>query len=188
MIERAGKQYLTVKEFSELAGISKQAVYSQLSTRLEQFSIQVDNRTMIEKSAFDVFYSSQLEQVSSQVKSSQVNPNSTQNEGLQQGQAKDDISKELIEMLKEEIKKKDQQIEKLQNSLDKAYTQIADMAQKAQYITAADKTEKIMQQQSKEEIMESAPDENHITKNYDSAENNQERGIIRFLKRLFSFE
>lgn len=149
MIEISGKQYLTVREFAELAKISKQAVYNQLSTRLEPYSIQVENRTVIEKTALDIFYSSHVEQVSSQVEQGLSQPNSASDL-----QDKTDISKELIEMLKEEIKKKDQQIEHLQQRLDHAQDLIADMAQKAQYITAADKTEKIMLQQPKEDQKE----------------------------------
>ena len=73
-------------------------------------------------------------------------------------------------MLKDEIRKKDQQIELLQADLKTAqadlraaYTQIAEMGNKAQFITAADKTERIMQQQSKDDIITPVAAENQNT-------------------------
>lgn len=178
MIEISGKQYLTVKEFSEQAKISRQAVYSQLSTRLDKFTIQVDNKTMIEKTALDVFYSSQLEQVSSQVE--QVSKQDI--DPQKQEKNLSDATNQLIDMLKEEIKKKDLLIERLQDSLDKAYIQIADntkiisdMAQKAQYITAADKTDKIMQTAAEHDDLTN-PEEPEKKK----------KGIREFLRGLFN--
>ena len=67
MIRQNGKQYLTVKEYSEAAKISKQAVYSQLKGRLKDFTIEVEKQSFIEAAALDVFYpqedSSRIEQL-----------------------------------------------------------------------------------------------------------------------------
>ena len=52
--------------------------------------------------------------------------------------------KTMLSMLQKEIEKKDQMINDLQNRLDNAYIKIADMADKAQYIAAADKTVLLM--------------------------------------------
>lgn len=156
------KELLSIKDFSELAGISKQAVYSQLDSRLKPFLVQVDGKKMLKKEALEKFYSTKSQSSFNQVEQ--------ENSTVSDEQKQTNLSAELIEILKEEIKKKDQQIERLQLQLDKerdalkqAYSQIADMAQKAQYITAADKTEKIMQQQpDQEEIIKPAVNiENH---------------------------
>ncbi len=151
------KELLSIKDFSELAGISKQAVYSQLDSRLKPFLVQADGKKMLKKEALEKFYSTKSQSNFNQVEQG----NSTVSDGQNQA----NLSAELIEMLKEEIKKKDQQIEKLQQRLDHAQDLIADMAQKAQYITAADKTEKIMQQQpdQKEIIEPAAAAENQTT-------------------------
>ena len=143
------KELLSIKEFSELAGISKQAVYSQLDSRLKPFLVQVDGKKMLKNEALEKFYSTKSQSSFNQVEQANSTVSDEQNQA--------NLSAELIEMLKEEIKKKDQQIEKLQQRLDHAQDLIADMAQKAQYITAADKTEKIMQQQpDQKEIIEAA--------------------------------
>ena len=69
----------------------------------------------------------------------------------------------MLDMLQKEMEKKDkelankdQQIKDLNEKLDKAYDRIADMANKAQYITAADKTVLIMDKQSQTENSEVA--------------------------------
>ena len=54
-------------------------------------------------------------------------------------------------MLQQEIDKKDQEIRDLREKLDKAYDRIADMADKAQYITAADKTALIMDKKQQQD-------------------------------------
>ena len=160
MIEESGKRYLTVREFATRAGVSNQAIYKQVVNQLSTYVIVVDNQKFIDETALSEVYKievdNQVGNFDNQV-DNQIDNGKTSLNGTDQEQEQNDISRELIEMLKEEIKKKDQQIEKLQASIEKAYSQIADMAQKAQYITAADKTEKIMQQQpDQKEIIESS--------------------------------
>ena len=67
----------------------------------------------------------------------------------------------MLDMLQAEVEKKDKTIQDLQNKLDNAYSQIADFATKAQYITAADKTVQIMdkQQQMETEVNAAAANE-----------------------------
>lgn len=87
----------------------------------------------------------------------------------------------MLDMLQQEIEKKDKTIQDLQDKLDKAYTQITDLATKAQYITAADKTAQIMdKQQQKESIVNAAAADKEILE--------QEQPQIKksFWKRLFN--
>lgn len=65
-----------------------------------------------------------------------------------------EITSRMLDMLQDELNKKDQEIKELREKLDKAYDRIADMANKAQYITAADKTALIMDKQSQTENSE----------------------------------
>lgn len=62
-----------------------------------------------------------------------------------------DTTSRMLDMLQKEIEKKDQEIKDLREKLDKAYDRIADMADKAQYITAADKTALIMDKKQQQE-------------------------------------
>lgn len=161
MIEKSGKLFLTVREFAQRAGVSNQAIYKQTKSQLSTYVSTIDNQKYIDSKALsDVFGIDIDNLVDNQVDNQKINTESTAAAADQQ-QNQPDVSKELLEMLKEEIKKKDQQIEKLQESLDKAYTQISEMAQKAQYITAADKTEKIMMQQTDDKIIDPAADNNN---------------------------
>lgn len=48
--------YLTVKEFAEAVGISRQAVYRQLDNKLQEFTVKVDNRVMVDKVAITKVY------------------------------------------------------------------------------------------------------------------------------------
>ena len=161
MIEKSGKIFLTVREFAQKAGVSNQAIYKQTKNQLSIYVSIIDNQKFIDsKALIDVFGIDVDNLVDNQVVNQKINAEKTAAAADQQ-QNQSDVSKELLEMLKEEIKKKDQQIEKLQESLDKAYTQISEMAQKAQYITAADKTEKIMMQQANDKGVDPAADSNN---------------------------
>ena len=159
MIEQSGKQYLSIREFAVKAGKSSQAIYKKVDNQLSTYVILVDNQKYIDKTAlFEVFglaVDNQVDNFSTKVDNQVDNQN--------QAPESSDVSKELLEMLKEEIAKKDKQIEQLQANLQTAYMQIADMAKKAQYITAADKTERIIQQQSKEDIEVTAAAKNQNT-------------------------
>lgn len=64
----------------------------------------------------------------------------------------------MLEMLQkeldkknEELAKKDEKIDNLENKLHEAYLQIADFGQKAQYITAVDKTNQYLENKSVDE-------------------------------------
>ena len=195
MIEKSGKRYLTVREFASRAGRSNQAIYKKLDNQLSTFVIVVDNQKFLDEMALEEVFNIEVDnQVDNQVNQVDNQSSNLSQEPENQDHSQTDLTKDLLEMLKEEIKKKDQQIEVLQERLDKAYMQISEMAQKAQYITAADKTEKIMQQQSKEESevidhMAAAAAENKESRSNETAENKEEgehKGIKGFFKRLFS--
>lgn len=168
MIEVSGKTYYTIKEFSELAGVSTQSVYKKVGNQLSTYVATFCNRKMIDSRALSEVYGLQVDNLVVNQFATSCNQKTTNKAADEIGKSQSeqtDISQDLLEMLKEEIKKKDQQIERLQASLDKAYMQISEMAQKAQYITAADKTEKIMQQQKQDDIIDPVVGENQNTEN-----------------------
>lgn len=167
-------QTLTVKEFAAAAKVKEQTIYKQLKGRLSSFVVEEYGKKKIKKEALEIFYphshpdlTQKQPEINSDSSNSkpEINPDSTETQPYSYSNSSDYPINELLEMLKEEIKKKDQQIEHLQKRLDHAQDLIADMAQKAQYITAADKTEKIMQQQPEEKIVEHAAEGQNIENN-----------------------
>lgn len=47
-----GKQYLTISQYAEFKGITKQAVYKRLNNSLKKYLIEIDNQKFIDFSAF----------------------------------------------------------------------------------------------------------------------------------------
>jgi len=98
------KEYLSVKEFAEAAGITPQAVYKKLNNQLKPYLKLVDGKKTIEKSALELFGKPEADnKVDNQIFNQLLNQLTTElNEKSQQ------------------LKEKDKQIEKLQQALDQA--------------------------------------------------------------------
>lgn len=50
-------EYLTVAEFAERAGVTKQAVYKRLNNQLQKYVIEQNGRKLIKSSALNDLYS-----------------------------------------------------------------------------------------------------------------------------------
>ena len=87
------KEYISIKEFAELAGVSQQAIYKQLNNKLKTYLKVVDNKKMLEKSALSMFLKEE------------------KSTGVEQ---------QLINMLQTELNEKNKQIAELQKLLDQA--------------------------------------------------------------------
>ena len=85
------KEYLSIKEFAELAGVSQQAIYKQLNNKLKKYLKVVDNKKMLNKSALELF-------------KKQENSST--------------VEQQLINMLQTELNQKNEQIATLQKLLD----------------------------------------------------------------------
>ena len=72
------EKLLTIQEFAELAGVSKQTVYKQLNNRLNPYCQLVDNRKMLKSSALLEIYGVSVEQPSQLKVDGFVNQNSTE--------------------------------------------------------------------------------------------------------------
>lgn len=169
----------TVKEIADLLQVSKTTVqksikannidYDYISKNKQYYSYE-KTKKIIESIRKDFDF---LKLENSQTKlENQLENSQTETENLktkiensetktenQLENSKTDIDtvNRMLDMLQQEIEKKDKTIQDLQDKLDKAYTQITDLATKAQYITAADKTAQIMdKQQQKETIINAA--------------------------------
>lgn len=106
------KEYITVKEFAEILGVSTQYVYKQLNNKLQPYCKVVGNKKMLKKSAISVL--AKKEDATEVVQ--QLN-----------NQLNGEINAKLIEMLENELnekgnqlKEKDKQIAELQKALDQA--------------------------------------------------------------------
>ena len=93
------EEYLTVKEFAAAAGVSVQTVYKQLNGRLKPYCQLINNRKKIDKSALEAFYN-----VTDTTEDTKVD-NSVDN-------SVNNLLKE-IENLWEQLREKDEQINKL---------------------------------------------------------------------------
>lgn len=85
------KEYISIKEFAELAGVSQQAIYKQLNNKLKSYLKVVDGKKTLDKSALELFKKQE---------------NSS---GVEQ---------QLINMLQTELNQKNEQIAQLQKLLD----------------------------------------------------------------------
>lgn len=96
------KDLLNIKEFAEKAGISIQAVYKQLNTRLKDYVVIVDNKKMLKKSALSEIYGKNQQE-------EKVETDSTENSTE---------LNQVVQLLKEQLKAKDEQIERLTTLLN----------------------------------------------------------------------
>ena len=143
MIIREGKRYITIAEYCEYMGISKQAVYSKLNKALKPYVIEIDRKKYIDSLIFTDYHSQEkdpTEEVKdsqgnstppvndSQGRSRQFNPNS---QGYSMEEVKDSQeqsrpkvndsqgqSSDFLKFLQEQIAEKDKQIALLQKQAE----------------------------------------------------------------------
>ena len=96
-------EYISIKEFAKLTGVSTQAVYKQIPTKLATYSTKIGNRWMIDKSAIETVYHND-----------EVQTNCNQVANDKQPVATPDITLEYIETLKNELNEKNEIIRKFQ--------------------------------------------------------------------------
>lgn len=98
-------EYLTVKEFAERAGVSVQSVYQRLNKSLKPYFKVIKGVKYIEIKALMEVYGLKVEQgFKGDFKGSEESKNNT--------------SEQVIDLLREELKKKDEQIAKLMQLVD----------------------------------------------------------------------
>ena len=125
------QEYISIAEFAERAGVSKQAVYQRLNKSLKAYVKDVDGKKNINIRALEDLYGkegcSRIEQdIQGEFK------------GVEQGidQAKEDqLINKLVETLQEELKNKEQQI----NEKDIQIKELHNLLDQQQKLTAMDR-------------------------------------------------
>jgi len=110
------KELLSIKEVSEAANISQQAVYKQLNNKLKKYVVVVEGKKKLKKEVLEEVYNKKVEQKFN-------NNNSTVEQPIQPE------IKIVLDTLQQQLKEKDKQIESLQASLNMAQSSL-DQAQK----------------------------------------------------------
>lgn len=102
-------EYMSVAEFADRAGCSKQAVYQQLNKKLKPYVKVIDGKKTINSKALREVYGKEIQPESQSVVK----------------EVDQELNKELIAELRDQLAKKDQEIEKLLRMLEREQAQVA---------------------------------------------------------------
>lgn len=176
-------KFYTVKEIADILGVSKTTVQKAIKAasiecdkvekNRQYYSLEKTKQIIIKANKdFDLdTLQVGLEVENSPTKTENQTENSqilTENSPTESENSKTKTENsptidKALEILEKQLDEKDSTIKDLQEKLDAAYSQIseqsktiADLATKAQYITAADKTAQIMDKQQKQEEMKAS--------------------------------
>ena len=130
------KEYISVKQYAQLKGVSPQSVYKQLSTKLSTYVVMVGNRKMLKKEVLETLdlkgVESSLNQVDNQV-DNQVEKLATSfnNEELIRINKRNE---EIIDQLRAEIAEKDKQIKEQSEHIVQLSDRVATLFENSQKI------------------------------------------------------
>lgn len=168
-------EYLSIKEFSNKAGVSKQAIYKQLETRLKSYTKTENGRKLISNEALALFNQSQPDsQPDGQPESKPIQPESTQNQPSSQpesqsieqrestqsqpeSQSNNQILLEMIRTIQEELEKKDKQLEAKDKQIEELHKNLAEALQLVkgqQVLHAREKVERAIETKKEEPIIQ----------------------------------
>lgn len=120
------EEYISIKEFAELAGVSVQAVYKRLNNQLNPYIKLVENRKMLKKSALYEVYGIKVEQPIQPNHSTNSTEYSTKVESVETVK----LLQKTVEILENELKIKNQQIETLQKENSELSRQLLELSGK----------------------------------------------------------
>lgn len=129
------KEWYTIKEFAEVAGVSPQSVYKRLNSTLKPYLSIKNGRKYLNIKALEL-YSDTDDKDNFLNKNNQFATNNNQ----------------LIQLLKDELEAKNKQIEKLQSLLEQSQVNLSQVQYRLQMIE-----EKQMQEQSEADQTEQEP-------------------------------
>ena len=131
------KQYITVAEYAEIKGISKQAVYKQLNNKLKDYVEIVENKKCLKISVLE----------------GSVQPHSTKDEQPIQP-VSTEVEQPIQPVWEAQLKEKDKTIDSLLRqieALQKQNDRLTDLLQNSQMLLAVEKQQLISAQEAKTE-------------------------------------
>lgn len=151
------KELLTIKEFAELSGKTRQTIYQQLNSRLKDYLQVIDNVKMLESRALKEVYG--------------IDPENLANPSIESG-----LEQIFYEILRDELKSKNEQILALQEEIAKERQHSREQAEKIAVF--ADQAQKLLLAQMQPQITEEAGKEGSETMD-------EKRGIFESIGRWF---
>lgn len=109
-------KYISVSDFADKAGCSKQAVYQSLNKRLKPYVKEIDGKKAINSKALLEVYGKEIQ---------------PENQSVVK-EVDQELNKELIDLLKAQIEEKDQQIKELHRLLATSQMQLTESTHKVQ--------------------------------------------------------
>lgn len=165
--------YISVAEFSELAGVSQQYIYKLLSTTLKPYTKTINRKKMIDKEGLKLFskYNSTENSINS---TADYQPNSTEKTQQIQQDFKPEIQQNstlnstdisttdetinrLISLLEKQLEEKDKQLEIKDRQIQDLSNRLAEaieLTKGQQYIAVADKTAQLQNTPATNEVVE----------------------------------
>lgn len=132
-----GKEYLTIAEYAEIKGISKQAVYKQLNNKLKDYIEIVENKKCLKISVLE----------------ESIQPHSTKVEQPIQP-VSTEVEQPIQPVWEAQLKEKDKTIDSLLRqieALQKQNDKLTDLLQNSQMLLAVEKQQLISAQEAKTE-------------------------------------
>lgn len=135
------KAFYTVAEVAALLGVSRQAVYQALNKQLKPFSSKVDGKIVIDIAAFSDVIDKQVDkekdkqQLNIQALVQEVDKLKIQ---LNEAAKREEMLNEYLDYLKHQIKEKDEQIRKSDETINETIKKLnvaLDQQQKLQLLT-----------------------------------------------------
>lgn len=127
-------EYMSVAEFADRAGCSKQAVYQQLNKKLKPYVKVIDGKKTINSKALREVYGKEIQ---------------PENQSVVK-EVDQELNKELIDLLKTQIEEKDRQIEDLHRLLEREQVQVAIAQNKLQELEDKQRQETAEKQEEPE--------------------------------------
>lgn len=127
-------EYISVSDFADRVGCSKQAVYQQLNKRLKPYVKVIDGKKTINSKALREVYGKEIQPESQSVVK----------------EVDQELNKELIDLLKTQIEEKDRQIEDLHRLLEREQVQVAIAQNKLQELEDKQRQETAEKQEEPE--------------------------------------
>lgn len=162
-------ELLTVQQFADAAGISKQAVYKALNNKLMPYVQLVDGKKMLKNKALREIYGVEVEQPDNP---SLNNPSQPMDALIAMLQKELDAKNEQISAQQKQLEAKDRQIEQLTSALDHTTSSL----QAAQALHAGTMQQQLVAPDTTIATVEEVPEN-------EGTEHKKEKGWFRFFKK-----